>query len=89
MLEILGLANQYGFRELESSISDYLKAILSNYNVCMIYDVAMLYSLVGLRQTCFDFMDQYAQDVINSEAFLSLSSVSSASCEKTHFDEPL
>ncbi|XP_014668255.1 PREDICTED: BTB/POZ domain-containing protein 9-like isoform X2 [Priapulus caudatus] len=73
LLDVLGLANQYGFKELEASISDYLKAILSVYNVCMIYDVATLFSLTSLRQTCFDYMDRQAQEVLSSDAFTSIS----------------
>lgn len=73
LLDILGLAHQYGFSELEASISDYLRAILSIHNVCLIYDVASLYSLAALKETCYQFMDRYATEVMNSETFLTLS----------------
>lgn len=45
VLDILGLAHLYGFSELESSISDYLKEILDIKNVCPILDAALLYQL--------------------------------------------
>ena len=35
ILEILGLAHQYGFEDLEAAISDYLRSILSIHNVCL------------------------------------------------------
>ncbi|XP_071486886.1 BTB/POZ domain-containing protein 9-like [Diadema antillarum] len=73
LLDILGLAHQYGFTELEASISDYLRAILSIHNVCLIYDVASLYSLGALKETCYHFMDHYATEVMHSETFLTLS----------------
>lgn len=73
LLEVMGLAHQYGFAELESAISGYLRAILSIHNVCLIYDVATLYSLDSLKQTCYMYMDSNAEDVMESEGFLSLS----------------
>ena len=75
LLEVLGLAHQFGFVELETSISDHLKAILNVRNVCLIYDIASMYSLRTLCQTCFEFMDRNAAEVIKSTAFLSLSGV--------------
>lgn len=40
ILDTLGLANQYGFTELELAISDYLRQVLSLDNVCAILDAA-------------------------------------------------
>lgn len=40
ILDTLGLANQYGFSELELAISEYLRQILSVENVCAILDAA-------------------------------------------------
>lgn len=40
ILDTLGLANQYGFTELELSISDYLRQVLALDNVCAILDAA-------------------------------------------------
>ena len=40
ILDILGLSNQYGFIELEESISEHLRQILSLSNVCLILDSA-------------------------------------------------
>ena len=76
LLDVLGLAHQYGFVELEGAISDYLRAILSIYNVCMIYDVASLYSLHALKETCYQFIDRNATDVMESDSFFTLSEVS-------------
>ena len=77
MLDVLGLAHQFGFSELESSISDYLKAILNTRNVCLIYDIASMYNLKSLCYTCFEFMDRNASEILQSEAFPTLSTVSS------------
>ncbi|CAH1791881.1 unnamed protein product [Owenia fusiformis] len=73
LLDVLGLSHQYGFLELESSISDYLKATLNIRNVCFIYDLANMYGLASLCKTCYEFIDRNAPDVLRGEAFLSLS----------------
>ncbi|XP_077997835.1 BTB/POZ domain-containing protein 9-like [Glandiceps talaboti] len=73
LLDILGLAHRYGFTDLELSISDYLRATLNIHNVCLIYDVASLYQLRSLKETCFSFMDNNAADVMSSGAFIALS----------------
>ncbi len=73
ILEILGLAHKYGFQDLEASISDYLKAILSIKNVCLIYDMASLYALEQLEASCCSFMDRHATDVIQHDSFSNLS----------------
>ncbi|KAM4041506.1 BTB/POZ domain-containing protein 9 [Anomaloglossus baeobatrachus] len=73
LLDFLSLAHKYGFPELEDSTSEYLCTILKIQNVCMIYDVASLYSLSKLCSTCCTFMDRNAQDVLASDGFLTLS----------------
>ncbi|XP_034247809.1 BTB/POZ domain-containing protein 9 [Thrips palmi] len=73
ILETLGLAHQYGFVDLESSIADYLRQILQIRNVCMIYDAARLYELQFLIRVCCSFMDKNAQEIIKHESFLHLS----------------
>lgn len=73
VLDVLGLAHQYGFVELETAISDYLKAILNIRNVCMIYDMASLFHLSSLAEVCCSFVDRNALDIIHHESFLTLS----------------
>lgn len=73
LLDILGMSHRYGFIELASSISDYLKAILNINNVCLIYDIANMYSLMSLCQVCKEFIDRNALDILHGEAFLTLS----------------
>ncbi|XP_043916243.1 BTB/POZ domain-containing protein 9 [Protopterus annectens] len=73
LLDFLSLAHKYGFPELEDSTSEYLCTILNIQNVCMIYDVASLYSLSKLTSTCCLYMDRNAQLVLSSEGFLTLS----------------
>lgn len=76
LLDILGMAHRYGFTELESAISDYLKAILNIRNVCLIYDLANIYSLRSLCETCKEFIDRNASQILLSDAFLQLSKTS-------------
>ncbi|XP_076060174.1 BTB/POZ domain-containing protein 9-like isoform X2 [Oratosquilla oratoria] len=73
VLDILGLAHQYGFEDFESAICDYLKDALCIPNICLIYDMASLYNLVNLRSVCEDFMDKSALDILKHESFNSLS----------------
>ena len=75
ILDILGLAHQYGFEDLESAISDYLRSVLSIHNVCFIYDTASLYQLRPLIASCHTFMDRHATEVIRHESFNTLSAV--------------
>ncbi|XP_062896915.1 BTB/POZ domain-containing protein 9 isoform X2 [Mobula hypostoma] len=73
LLDFLGLAHKYGFPELEAATSEYLCTILSIGNVCMVYDVANLYLLSKLSNTCCLYMDRNARAILGSEGFLSLS----------------
>ncbi|XP_059839053.1 BTB/POZ domain-containing protein 9 isoform X1 [Hypanus sabinus] len=73
LLDFLGLAHKYGFPELEAATSEYLCTTLSIGNVCMVYDVANLYLLSKLSNTCCLYMDRNARAILGSEGFLSLS----------------
>ncbi len=75
VLEVLGLAHQYGFQDLEAAVSDYLRAVLSVRNVCFVYDTASLYQLTDLVNSCALFMDKHAGDIIKHESFSTLSAV--------------
>lgn len=76
MLDLLGMANKYGFQSLETAISDYLKVSLSLNNVCMVYDMASVYGLEKLCSQCLSYIDRNATDILRSDAFLSMSKVS-------------
>lgn len=76
ILDILGLAHQYGFVDLETAISDFLRQALSLSNVCAIFDAARLYQLHYLTRVCATFMDNHAPQIITHETFTQLSSVS-------------
>ncbi|XP_046452754.1 BTB/POZ domain-containing protein 9-like isoform X2 [Daphnia pulex] len=71
--DLLGLAHQYAFPELEQSVSEYLKSILSQTNMCLVYDVANLYQLRALMEACRQYADRHATDILQSDAFLQLS----------------
>lgn len=70
------MSHRYGFVDLESAISDYLKAILNISNVCLIYDIANMYHLTSLCQVCKEFIDKNAQEILVNETFYTLSQVS-------------
>lgn len=69
------MSHRYGFVDLETAISDYLKAILNITNVCLIYDIANMYHLTSLCQVCKEFIDRNAQDILANETFFTLSPV--------------
>ena len=72
LLDVLGLAHQYGFVELERAVCDYLRASLTSSNVCLVFDVAYLYSLDELLVACFDFLDRHADELLRSDLLLNL-----------------
>lgn len=73
VLDTLGLANQYGFTELENAISGYLRKILSLDNVCAVLDAARLYAFDNLMNVCHTFMDRRTTDILKHESFKNLS----------------
>ncbi|XP_055524269.1 BTB/POZ domain-containing protein 9 [Wyeomyia smithii] len=73
ILDTLGLANQYGFTDLEIAISDYLRQVLSLNNVCAILDAAKLFGLEGLTNVCHSFLDRNAGEILQHETFKNLS----------------
>ncbi len=75
VLEILGLAHIYGFKELEESISEYLKAILNTRNLCTVFGASHLFSLYSLTEFCLEFADKHANEILKTDGFLNLSSV--------------
>ena len=67
------MANKYDFSTLQQAVTTYLKAILSETNVCVIYNVASFYQLKDLAETCSTFVDMHASEVMKADGFLSLS----------------
>lgn len=74
VLDLLGLAHRYTFKELEESICFYLRHTLSIDNVCLYYDASLLYGLTSLVKDCCSFIDRNALDVMHHESFFTLSS---------------
>jgi len=70
---LLSLVHQYGFVELQKSISDYLESILDIRNVCSIYDISSLYQLKSLEETCARFIDRNCTALIKQNTLLQLS----------------
>ncbi|XP_062323436.1 BTB/POZ domain-containing protein 9-like isoform X2 [Osmerus eperlanus] len=73
LLDFLGLAHRYGLQPLEDSTSEFLRTILHTHNVCLVFDVASLYSLSTLSAACCGYIDRHAPEVLASDAFLTLS----------------
>lgn len=79
LIDLLGLVHQYGFIDLQKSISDYLESILDIKNVCSIYDISSLYELKSLKETCSRFIDKNCFVLIKQNMLLHLSCESLAS----------
>ncbi|XP_021188451.3 uncharacterized protein LOC110374871 isoform X2 [Helicoverpa armigera] len=73
VLDMLGLAHQFNFQELETAISDYLRQVLALRNVCSVLDAARLYGLKALMDYCYNFLDRNAVEVLQHDTFLQLS----------------
>ncbi|KAG7460581.1 hypothetical protein MATL_G00200270 [Megalops atlanticus] len=73
LLDFLGLAHRYGLQPLEDSTSEFLRTVLHTHNVCLVFDVASLYSLGALSSACCAYMDRHAPEVLASDGFLTLS----------------
>ncbi|KTF93222.1 hypothetical protein cypCar_00041901 [Cyprinus carpio] len=73
LLDFLGLAHRYDLQPLEGSICEFLRTLLSQRNVCLVFDVASLYCLNGLAEACMAYMDRNATEVLKSDGFLTLS----------------
>jgi BTB/POZ domain-containing protein 9 len=79
LIDLLGMVHQYGFIELQKTISDYLESILDLRNVCSIYDISSLYQLKSLEETCARFIDKNCTTLIKDKTLLQLSCDSLAS----------
>lgn len=72
MLDVLGLSNLYGFVELKSEISNYLKNTKNIDNICNVLDASILYDLPALTQSCFLYFDAHAEEVLEHASFKEL-----------------
>uniref|UniRef100_A0A8D8W9Q6 BTB/POZ domain-containing protein 9 n=1 Tax=Cacopsylla melanoneura TaxID=428564 RepID=A0A8D8W9Q6_9HEMI len=73
ILDVLGLSHKYGFQDLENSISDYLRIILTVHNACSIFDCAYYYDLKLLKKIVVSFIDYNAKQIINQTSFYNIS----------------
>jgi hypothetical protein len=73
ILEVLELAHQYSFKDLENATIEKLKSCLNLKNVCSILNTANIYDLSDLNQACYTFMDQNALEIVTGDYFTDLS----------------
>ena len=74
-LDVLGLAHCYGFGDLETAISDFLKAEMIVGNLCNVYGQAHAYALNSLIDYCLEFADKHASEILQSSGFSQLAPV--------------
>ncbi|EAA11424.5 AGAP006689-PA [Anopheles gambiae str. PEST] len=73
ILDILELAHQYGFVDLQTAISDYLCKVICMDNVCYISRTACLLDLNSLSTACYTFMDKNVSNVMKPHIFRNIS----------------
>lgn len=75
VLELLALADEYGFFGLASDLADAVsqRDYLNIWNVWYFYKVAGQYELQALHDTCYRFVDTHAIKTLNNEASFQLS----------------
>ncbi|KAJ3643690.1 hypothetical protein Zmor_026387 [Zophobas morio] len=72
-LDLLDLAHQCGLTNLETIIGEKLKLFLNDKNIIAILNLANLYDLIELRDTCHAFIDPKASEILKHDAFNELS----------------
>lgn len=75
MLDILTLADTYGFSELVTVIVSHLELELSLSNVCAILEASRILHFEELTEKCLDFLDLHASEILLHRDFLGLSQV--------------
>lgn len=73
VVDLLSIAHQYCFTMLQDAICKYLASILNDKNVCDLFEISGLYDIKLLRQQCQQFADANAEQVLQSDGFLTLS----------------
>lgn len=73
ILDTLELAHQYGFIDLQKALANYLGKVIGMSNVCVILETARLLDLTELSSTCYTFMDENANSIIQSYNFRRIS----------------
>lgn len=82
VLDILGLACQYNFQNLQLALSTHFCRSLQTSNVCLVYDAAVVYDLEDLILACLKFIDRAPSSILISPQFLRLSRVSDIHSEE-------
>ena len=73
ILELLCLAHRYMVPNLVKALCDYLKSSVNLSNICAIYDVALLFNHESLVNSCENFIDSNAENILLTDGFLQLS----------------
>ena len=74
-LQILGLAHQYSFTNLETTITKKIQSLLNLENVCGVFNTANLYDLEKLLEVCHSFIDANVSEILGGDCFTDLSQV--------------
>ncbi|XP_068155599.1 BTB/POZ domain-containing protein 9-like [Drosophila tropicalis] len=73
LIDVLGIADQYGFQDLLSAISKYLSQSLTMENVTVLLNAARLNNVEDLTQACLSFMDSTASNLLQHDSLKLLS----------------
>ena len=70
---MLKLSDRFGFELLKNTLGDKLTAVINMENILHLLAYADLYQVTSLLNECCMFIDQYSQDVLCSDAILTVS----------------
>ena len=74
MVELLDLADRYGFESLAQSIEKQLCSVINPTNVLQLLFHSEIYNAPLLNQTCLNFVDTNAELILSSKDVLTLQS---------------
>ncbi|XP_053401103.1 BTB/POZ domain-containing protein 1-like [Mercenaria mercenaria] len=70
---LLEMAHFYQVSSLVQFCADYLATVITSDNACETLTFATFYKLTSLKDTCCSFIDNHAEQVLQSEGFMNLS----------------
>ncbi|KAL3312194.1 BTB/POZ domain-containing protein 9 [Cichlidogyrus casuarinus] len=73
ILDLISLANQYGFQSLQNSLSECLVSSLSEENIGYVYNLAVMYNISDLIDSCHFFINLDPSKFLASDNFYALS----------------
>lgn len=72
VMEIFAAANQYRIESLLTKCGTYLSDVNNEKNVCVLLEMAHMYSENELYRKCYHYIEEHTADVMRDTSFLNL-----------------